>query len=39
MATPLSRLLEPSELEALLGREDLVIVDLCKPELYARSHV
>ena len=39
MATPLPRLLEPKELETELGREDLVIVDLCKPDLYARSHV
>ncbi len=32
-------LLEPDELEANLGRDDLLVVDLSKPDTYARFHV
>lgn len=32
-------LLEPADLEAALGRDDLLIVDLSSPEHYARHHV
>jgi len=32
-------LLEPEELEKNLGRNDLLVVDLSKPETYARFHV
>ena len=32
-------LLEPDELEANLGRDDLLVVDLSRPDTYARFHV
>ncbi len=32
-------LLEPDELEANLGRDDLLVVDLSRPESYAKFHV
>ena len=31
--------LEPKELEALLPGNDLLIIDLCNPQLYARMHI
>lgn len=36
---PLSRVLEPDQLEAQLGSNDLQIIDLSKPETYARMHI
>ena len=35
----LPRIIEPEALETLLGRPGLQVVDLCKPDLYARLHV
>ncbi len=32
-------ILEPDALEALLGNTDLLIVDLCKPEIYHQYHL
>lgn len=32
-------LIEPEELESLMGSDKLLVVDLCKPELYARMHI
>ncbi|WP_455385058.1 sulfurtransferase [Acidihalobacter prosperus] len=39
MDKPLPLIIEPADLEALLGDPELIVVDLCKPELYARMHV
>src|SRR3990170_6084845 len=40
MTQPLVRLVvEPAELEKHLGAENLLIVDLCRPETYAQAHV
>ncbi|MDA8383349.1 MAG: sulfurtransferase [Betaproteobacteria bacterium] len=36
---PLPLIVEPDELEAHLSDPDLLIVDLCKPDLYPRAHV
>src|SRR5262245_12047468 len=36
---PLPLLLEPDQLEPLLGRPDLLILDLSSAENYARGHV
>lgn len=32
-------IIEPDELEALLGKPDIVIVDLCKPKQYTQAHI
>ncbi|MGB1272584.1 MAG: sulfurtransferase, partial [Endozoicomonas sp.] len=32
-------ILEPKEFESLLGRENLLIIDLCNPQLYRQLHV
>ena len=32
-------LIEPDELEALLDKPDVVIVDLCKAKQYAQAHI
>ena len=32
-------ILEPAELEAILNREDLLIIDLCNPQVYQQLHV
>lgn len=32
-------LVEPDELERQLGQESILLVDLCKPETYGRSHI
>ena len=32
-------LVEPGELEHLLGQESILLVDLCKPETYTQSHI
>ncbi len=37
MTLPL--LIEPDELEPLLGSPGLVIVDLCKPDIYQQAHI
>jgi thiosulfate/3-mercaptopyruvate sulfurtransferase len=34
-----SLLVEPEELERQLGQESMLLVDLCKPETYAQSHI
>ncbi len=40
MPAPLLPLIaEPEELERHLGQESILIVDLCKPEVYAQSHI
>ncbi len=36
---PLPPLIEPEALEALLGRDDLLIVDLSRSDVHARAHV
>jgi thiosulfate/3-mercaptopyruvate sulfurtransferase len=38
-ADKLPLILEPDALQTRLGREDLLIVDLCKPETYRQLHV
>lgn len=37
--TSLPLILEPAELEPLLGREHLLLVDLCRPETWAQAHL
>ena len=32
-------LIEPDQLEALLDDPDILVVDLCKPEIYAQGHI
>ncbi|MFQ5994046.1 MAG: sulfurtransferase [Acidiferrobacterales bacterium] len=32
-------LIEPTELQDQLDRDDLLVVDLCRPEVYMRSHI
>jgi thiosulfate/3-mercaptopyruvate sulfurtransferase len=32
-------IVEPEQLEKQLGTREMLIVDLCKPEIYARSHI
>lgn len=40
MAAPLlPRVVEPEILEDFLGNEQILVVDLCKPDVYARSHL
>lgn len=40
MPTPqLPLIVEPEELEHQLGQEAILVVDLCKPEIYAQSHI
>ncbi len=40
MSTPqLPLIVEPEELERQLGQESILVVDLCKPEIYAQSHI
>jgi len=39
MIGPIPRLIEPQELESLLGDERLIIIDLCNVSLYAIKHV
>jgi thiosulfate/3-mercaptopyruvate sulfurtransferase len=40
MAQPLLPLIvEPAELEKHLGTENILVVDLCRPETYAQAHV
>jgi thiosulfate/3-mercaptopyruvate sulfurtransferase len=40
MARPqLPLIVEPAELEKHLGTENLLIVDLCRPEIYAQAHL
>ena len=39
MSTRLSSLIEPAELELLLGETNIVIVDLCQTALYQQIHV
>ena len=36
---PLPPIIEPNELEKLLGNDQLIIVDLCKPETYVQAHI
>lgn len=36
---PLPPLIEPEALEALLGRDDLLVVDLSRSDVHARAHV
>lgn len=38
-APTLPLIVEPEELERHLGQESILIVDLCKPEIYAQSHI
>lgn len=35
----LSKRIEPQQLEAMLGSPNLLIVDLCNPQLYQRQHI
>ncbi|BAV33377.1 thiosulfate sulfurtransferase [Sulfuricaulis limicola] len=37
--TPLPLIVEPAELETHLGMENLLIADLCRPEIYAQAHL
>ena len=39
MTNNIPRLLEPSELETILDRDNLLIIDLCNPALYQQKHV
>jgi thiosulfate/3-mercaptopyruvate sulfurtransferase len=39
MNSPLPSLIEPAQLEAVLGDPELLIVDLSQPQTYARLHV
>jgi thiosulfate/3-mercaptopyruvate sulfurtransferase len=40
MSAPLLPLIvEPKELEGLLGQEAILVIDLCKPETYVQSHI
>ena len=39
MINTMTHLLEPKTLEAFIGREDIVIIDLCNPMLYQKRHV
>ncbi|MFQ6021319.1 MAG: sulfurtransferase [Acidiferrobacterales bacterium] len=39
MRSCLPLIVEPAELEAQLGAIDLLIVDLCRPELYRQGHI
>ena len=32
-------ILEPAELEKQLSDENLLIIDLCKPKIYAEGHI
>jgi thiosulfate/3-mercaptopyruvate sulfurtransferase len=38
-AALLPLIVEPEELERQLGQESILLVDLCKPEIYAQSHI
>jgi len=35
----ITHLIEPKNLEAFIGRDDIVIIDLCNPMLYQKRHV
>ncbi|MGA0806387.1 MAG: sulfurtransferase [Pseudohongiellaceae bacterium] len=39
MTTPLPLVLEPAALEPLLGRDDLLIIDLCQPQNWRQLHL
>jgi thiosulfate/3-mercaptopyruvate sulfurtransferase len=39
MSLRLPLIIEPEKLEQQLGAREMLIVDLCKPEVYARSHI
>ena len=39
MIDKISHLIEPKNLEAFIGRDDIVIIDLCNPMLYQKRHV
>ncbi len=39
MPLHLPLIIEPEQLEERLGAHEMLIVDLCKPEVYARSHI
>jgi thiosulfate/3-mercaptopyruvate sulfurtransferase len=42
LITPMSQanyLIEPDELEAIRGNENIVIIDLCKAKQYAQAHI
>lgn len=39
MMPALPLVMEPEALESMLGDESLFVVDLCKPETYAQSHI
>ncbi|MDH3670921.1 MAG: sulfurtransferase [Gammaproteobacteria bacterium] len=39
MSLSLPLIIEPEQLEEQLGTRETLIVDLCKPETYARSHI
>ena len=38
-APKLPWIVEPEVLERQLGQESIVVVDLCKPEIHAQSHI
>lgn len=38
-APKLPWIVEPEELERQLGQESILVVDLCKPEIHAQSHI
>lgn len=35
----LEKLIEPEQLEAILGNPDILIADLCNPDMYQRRHI
>ena len=39
MIDKITHLIEPKNLEAFIGRDDIVIIDLCNPMLYQKRHV
>jgi thiosulfate/3-mercaptopyruvate sulfurtransferase len=39
VGAPIPLLLEPAELEERLDSEDLLVVDLCRPGVYAQAHI
>lgn len=39
MIDKITHLIEPKNLEAFIGRDDIVIIDLCNPMLYQQRHV
>lgn len=39
MQSPVPLVVEPTELEERLGSDNLLIIDMCRPEIYAQAHI